>query len=139
MPKTTSTSKVALFVIHLAVNPVPASRPRVTKWGTYYGKTYEAFRNSMREALASNNNSPTSDPVDVKVETVVLKPRTGKRDYPRGDVDNYAKGILDSLTSHANVWDDDDQVTNLQISKRYAKPDEEPHMVIEISKAKETK
>ena len=136
MKKTISTSEL-LFELTIPVNPVPASRPRVSKWGTYYSKTYEIFRTAMREALVRNNNTPVSIPVDVEVEAIVLKPRTGKREFPRGDVDNYAKGILDSLTSHAQVWDDDDQVINLCISKRYASPDEQPRIEVKISRLKE--
>jgi Holliday junction resolvase RusA-like endonuclease len=91
----------------------------------------------MRNALVENNNTSTHTPVDVDIQAIIQKPRTGKRSYPRGDVDNYAKGILDSLTSHGNVWDDDDQVIQLTVSKRYALPTEEPHMIIEITNAKE--
>ncbi len=126
----------ALTII-LAVTPVPASRPRVSKWGTYYGKNYQAFRIAMQKALETFGAEPMSGPVDVRVEAVVPKPRTGKRAYPRGDVDNYAKGILDSLTTHSGIWWDDDQVTCLTVSKRYAEPDEAPAIVIHYANSKE--
>ena len=32
------------LLLTLPLTPVPASRPRVTRWGTYYGKRYTQWR-----------------------------------------------------------------------------------------------
>ena len=113
--------------IFLPVNPVPASRPRVSRWGTYYGKNYEDFRKKVRDYLHDQpDNTPLDGEVYCIVEAVVEKPKTTKRGSPRGDVDNYAKGILDSLTQHAQCWGDDDQVVELVVSKRFTSDGEQP-------------
>ena len=113
-------------VIFLEVEPVPASRPRVSRWGTYYGKTYENFRVKCREALRQFQDTVKhmEEPSECLIEVVAKRPKTSKRDYPRGDVDNFAKGPLDSMTSNGFFWNDDDQITALAVIKRYAEPDE---------------
>lgn len=60
----------------------------------------------------------------------MAKPKTTKRDYPRGDTDNYAKAILDAMTKAGPFFEDDDQVTALMVTKRFAEPDEEPRTII---------
>jgi|TARA_B110000908_G_scaffold73826_1_gene88954 Holliday junction resolvase RusA-like endonuclease len=91
----------------------------------------------MREELEGNLNLKIDGPLDVHLEVIVRKPKTGKRTFPRGDVDNYAKGILDSLTNHGNVWNDDDQIINLTIFKRYAAPEEDAGILVHINKSKD--
>lgn len=105
--------------IYLGVTPVPASRPRVSKWGTYYGKNYEKFRREVRDILSEHSGTPVTCPINCVVEIIVEPPKTTKRDYPKGDVDNYAKGPLDSITSHGGFWHDDDQVVSLFVIKRF--------------------
>jgi len=114
-----------LLSFFLAVKPVPASRPRVSKWGTYYAKTYETFRKDATVALNSFDGVPTDRPVIVWIEVVVEKPKTGKLLLPKGDVDNYAKGPLDVFTKAQKFWADDDQVVGLSVFKRYAQPGEQ--------------
>ena len=63
-------------------------------------------------------------PIECLIEVVAKRPKTSKRDYPRGDVDNFAKGPLDSMTSNGFFWNDDDQIIALAVTKRYAEPDE---------------
>tara|TARA_B100000085_G_scaffold22775_1_gene19156 strand:- start:34944 stop:35393 length:450 start_codon:yes stop_codon:yes gene_type:complete len=119
--------KAGYMEFFIPVDPVPASRPRVSKWGTYYGKTYENFRTKVRAALRDLTNlsgEPMTGPIHCLIEIVAPKPKTTKRDYPRGDVDNFAKGPLDSMTSHGGFWNDDDQVTALAVTKRYAESGE---------------
>lgn len=55
---------------------------------------------------------------------VVKKPKTTKRDRPRGDLDNYEKGVWDAITSAGHWWADDDQIVENVTRKRWAEPDE---------------
>lgn len=119
------TAAAGLLSAYLNVTPAPASRPKVGRWGVYYGKNYQRFK-SAAELEAANLDLPQTDkPVVLFMEHVVPKPRTSKRSYPRGDVDNYAKGPMDVLTSAGQIWKDDDQVVLLVASKRFAEDDEE--------------
>lgn len=114
------------LVYALAITPVPASRPRVTRWGTHYGKTYERFR---REGMGIADGLPegrVEGPAIMYVEHVVKRPKTSKRDYPQGDVDNYTKSTLDLLTKAGRAYSDDDQVVALVAVKRFAEEGEEP-------------
>jgi Holliday junction resolvase RusA-like endonuclease len=112
--------------------PVPASRPRVSRWGTYYAKGYA---NWMKAALAlvkgDRHATPVDGPCVVLMEQVVEKPRTSKLDYPRGDVDNYAKGPLDIITKSERIWKDDTDVIGLIVFKRFASAGEKPGTHIE--------
>lgn len=114
---------VRLFV--LPVEPRPASRPRISKYGTYYGKPYTVFRQTSQPyADAYDSYPPIKGPIVILVEIVCTKPKSGRLKYPRGDVDNYAKGPLDVMTKSGNFWDDDIQVVSLHCVKRYADPQE---------------
>ena len=117
--------------IVIPVPPVPASRPRVTRWGVYYGKTY---KNWMIDADLSVPEAarPLPAPLRVDVEIVAARPKTTQRYSPRGDVDNFAKAALDALTKKG-YWRDDDDITELFVSKRYALPGEEPSTNIKIA------
>lgn len=117
------------------INPVPASRPRVSKYGTYYLPTYKNFRNEMKALIAAGRKEAPYElrtgPLKVLVACVVKKPKTTERTNPTGDVDNYAKAVLDSL--NGVLWDDDDQIVELNAMKMYAEAD--PFILVEISDA----
>ena len=85
--------------------PVPASRPRVSRYGTYYGKAFQEevseFRKEFRPLL--------SDRLKIEAFFLVKKPKTSKLNHPRGDIDNYLKALLDSCNEL--VWRDDVQIT----------------------------
>ena len=116
------------FVIN--VNPVPASRPRVTKWGTFYGKNYEKFRREVRNQIHSHKGKNLFGPIVALVEIICPQPKTVERLFPRGDVDNFAKGPLDSLTSQGSFWEDDDQIVLLEVVKRFVEDKEQPRIII---------
>tara|TARA_B110000459_G_scaffold186875_1_gene218751 strand:+ start:224 stop:688 length:465 start_codon:yes stop_codon:yes gene_type:complete len=107
-------------VFTLPVEPKPASRPRISKWGVYYGKPYTTFRQTAQPyADAYDSYKPIEGPIAVLCEIVCTKPKTGKLNFPRGDVDNYVKGPLDVMTKSGKFWNDDVQVVSINCVKRY--------------------
>ena len=116
------------------IDPVPASRPRVSRYGTYYLPTYRVFKSQLASLIAEDRSkySKFEGPLRVAIRCFVSKPKTGKRSWPNGDVDNYAKGVLDGL--NGILWDDDDQVVDMFVSKTYA-TDGDFRIEVEVSPA----
>ncbi len=110
----------------LPLPPVPASRPRVGRWGVYYGKSYAQWKLEADKLLKDIDMELVEGPLQVEVEQVCKRPKTTKRTYPTGDVDNHAKGPLDAITRAPSGWNDDDQIVELKVTKRYAKENETP-------------
>lgn len=128
---TTTTSKIKetlekshtqLTELFIPFNPTPASRPRVTRYGTYYGKTYTSWRKDV-EAWFKCATRQTDKPLVCILEHFVSRPKTSKRSYPKGDVDNYAKGPLDALTKWWGGLKDDDQIVGLWVTKEFTEGD----------------
>lgn len=114
--------------IFIPVAPVPASRPRISKYGNYYPKTYTEFRKLVYRCLKKlQGKHEAVDKVEfsVDLELICKKPKKPTNPYPRGDVDNYAKGYLDSITYAQLFWVDDIQVVKLNITKRYQEEGED--------------
>lgn len=112
-------SGAARFVLDLA--PIPCPRPRVSRWGTFYPKPYAIWKKAAMELLAASGLPKFTGPVRLWLDCLCTRPKTTKLALPRGDVDNYAKAVMDAMTS-AGVWDDDGQVEALHVSKRWAEP-----------------
>lgn len=117
-------------IVNIPVPPVPASRPRVSRWGVYYAKTYKDWMKAAAETVPEATRQ-MHGPLRVDMEIVAHRPKTTQRYSPRGDVDNFAKAALDALTKKG-YWPDDDDVTELFVSKRFALPGEEPYTGITI-------
>lgn len=114
-------------------NPVPASRPRVTNWGVFYGKTYTAWRKVAENAVPRGQlDLPPHVPLLVVHTAIGERPRTTKKFWPKGDCDNHVKGPLDVITKAEGWWHDDDQIVSLISVKRFADKGEEPRTLIEI-------
>lgn len=118
--------------VELITKPVPASRPRVSKWGTYYGKNYETFRKEAERLLAGVRAAGLTGPLAVLMEVVIAPPSSTKRSYPRGDNDNYEKAVWDSITKSGRVWGDDDQIVLNVTHKRFAKRGEKAGIYLTI-------
>ena len=110
------------------INPVPASRPRVSRWSTYYPKKYTKFKKEM-EALTSELETTLSEkPVSVELEFGIMMPKSWSKKKREelnntycsnnSDIDNYIKAILDSL--NGVVYVDDKQVVELFAKKIYS-------------------
>lgn len=124
------------FTIRLPFPPTPASRPRVSKWGTYYGKTYKAYRVLADKAIPQSRQPVLTGNLRCTAEFVCKKPKTTKRQNPLGDIDNHLKAVLDAITGTKKnpklYWVDDDQIVEVTALKRWPHPDEEPHTRIRI-------
>lgn len=107
----------------IPVNPVPASRPRVGRWGSYYTGPYVVFRDSVQPVLREMFKGwvPLDYCMSVTVGIHPKKPKTSKLKYPKPDVDNYAKAVLDSCNEL--VWVDDSLIIELEVNKSWSKSD----------------
>ena len=126
-----------MLKIRLPGDPIPAARPKVSRWGTYYPKTYRAFRTAMELVVRKlfAGRQPMVGPLAVVLNVFVRKPKSSKLLYPIGDVDNYAKAYLDSLNGHA--WHDDKQVISLTVTKDFT-DETQGWADLQIQAAKET-
>lgn len=121
--------------LFIPVRPVPAARVRVTRFGSYFPKTYTDFRNECYHVLKKlAKQYPANDSAYiVNVEFICRRPKNPSNAYPVGDVDNYLKGILDALVKCELFFKDDIQIIELTGAKRYQKSKEEFGMRITIS------
>jgi Holliday junction resolvase RusA-like endonuclease len=112
---------------------VPAARPRVGKFGTYYPKTYKTWMAAAEADLKKGKHPRIEEPCLAVIEQVLEKPKTTKRLIPRGDADNHAKGPLDVLQKKdIAALAEDDLVVGLTVVKRFAEEGEEPHTRIDF-------
>lgn len=97
------------------------------KYGTYYPKTYTAFKNAAHDVmpLVCGNITPYEGPLAVSVDIYRTRPKTTKLRKPRGDIDNYLKSVFDAFNGY--LWVDDEQIEELGwVSLRWTSgPDEE--------------
>jgi len=117
------------------INPVPASRPRVTRWGTFYGKKYKEFKREMGVMLIESDRPSLVNPV-LWLEDLISADMTffvpmarswskKKKSLKNGqfcdnnaDLDNYEKAILDSL--NGVYFNDDRQIVQQKSQKIWA-------------------
>ena len=121
--------------VTIPLNPVPASRPRVSKWGTYYLKTYATWKKEAEAQLKPYRLAKKdrfTGSVFVALTMVIKRPAKPTNPYPRGDIDNYEKAAYDAVTTAGVMWEDDVQIIHSVTCKRYADEGEEPHTYLHI-------
>lgn len=118
------------FVIPVA--PMPQPRLRHTRGGHgYYPKTFNAWCKAVAPHLVDRPTLPEG-PLAMAVEFVLPPFKTVTRLFPKGDVDNYSKALLDAITRSEVTWKDDVQVVHLSASKRFTRLHEDPHIAVYI-------
>ena len=139
--------------IHFTVDAVPVAQPR-HRIGVVAGKArafqaakehpIHVFKLAVREAAirAQDIREPMDSPIVVEIEVVLPRPKNmmwKTKPMPsvlhtkRGDVDNYAKAVLDAMDGI--FWQDDCQVSKLYVSKWIAAGGERPHVRVMVGPA----
>jgi Holliday junction resolvase RusA-like endonuclease len=110
--------------------PVPASRPRVTRWGTYYSKTYNNYKAEMAFSLEGRKDLILHKgllEVEIIFHVTIPKSWSKKKVSEKNgqfcdnnaDIDNYIKAIFDAL--NGILYEDDRQIVRIKNSeKRYS-------------------
>ena len=116
------------IVVSFEINPTPASRPRVTRWGTFYGKKYKGFKKDMDELLSDTDKEWLEGLIFADMTFFVGIPKSWSKKKKKlksgqwcdnnADLDNYEKAILDSLSG--SYFHDDRQIVQQQSKKIWA-------------------
>lgn len=130
------------FDLTLFIPPVPASRPRVTRWGTYYLKTYKEYKAAAHEAIPVCKEATLMAELGASIEFICPTPKKITLVSPRGDIDNHIKAIFDAVvgktaTKHVRCRlkkyiGDDSLISYVDARMRYAEQGEEPRTIITI-------
>lgn len=120
--------------------PVSASRPRISKYGSYYSKSYMNYRAETHKFLKSIRKDYPIDETSlfkVELEFLCYKPKKpSNKDCPRYDIDNLIKAPLDAITYSEMIWKDDIQILEVKAKKRYTEDGEVHGTKIIITKVK---
>lgn len=134
------------IVVDVPGKPLGKARPRVTRRGITYTPKPTAEREKLVRmcfTTAHPGITPAECPLAVTITAVypvpVSAPAKKRAQMAAGeifpttkpDADNVAKLALDALNGVA--YRDDSQVVSLLVTKRYARPDEAPHTLVELS------
>lgn len=129
MTTTTTTTPGPTSEFTIPVAPVPASRPRVPRFGKpYYVGRYKTFREAVRGWVAKAHLRTHRVPLECSVTFVCKRPAKPANPFPIGDIDNYLKAVWDGLNGHA--FTDDKQIHTVYAVKRFTRPGEDPHIHI---------
>lgn len=115
--------------ITFEVDPCPASRPRVTRWSTYYPKRYTKFKKDMQALTSEMETTLSENLLSVHVDFYIKMPKSWSKKKTEklantycsnnSDIDNYIKVILDAL--NGVLFIDDRQVVEIFARKIYSK------------------
>jgi Holliday junction resolvase RusA-like endonuclease len=115
-------------IVSFEINPTPASRPRVTRWGTFYGKKYKGFKKDMDQLLSDTDKEWLEGLIFADMTFFVAIPKSWSKKKKKlksgqwcdnnADLDNYEKAILDSLSGA--YFHDDRQIVQQQSKKIWA-------------------
>ncbi len=109
------------------INPISASRPRVTRYAVFYSKAYEGFRKDFKRLLGHRMELTGAISATVSFDIAMPKSWTkkkkleleGKPHTQKPDIDNFLKAVLDGMNGH--YYEDDSQIAMIHSQKTWAK------------------
>ena len=121
---------------------------RATVYQAPSGHPIHGWKDRVREGWRTVQQGPGwrfAGAVGISILLVIARPK-GRKGPPErlrvtlgstinGDLDNYAKAILDALNGHA--WQDDAQIGQMTVAKWAAAAGEDPHAIVEIAELPE--
>ncbi len=120
------------ITIRIPVKPVPASRPRIPRYGKpYFPKTYRKWRDDAKEVVPSSTLA-LAVPIQVDVLFAIPRAKTSKLVIPWGDGDNFEKALYDLLT-RLGYLEDDKWITTGTWRKRFLPHGTEGYTLITIT------
>jgi len=129
---TSGVAKKAALSCFIPLQPVPASRPRVPRFGKpYYAGRYKEWINAAKKLIKASDTT-LEGALLVSVRQRIKPAKTTKLKSPTGDVDNFAKAPLDRLNNADGYWVDDKQIQVLLVNKRFTLPGEAEGTMIDI-------
>ena len=117
--------------LHVTIpgKPIPAARPRVTRYGTYIPKPQQEYMEILKSSIATAMHSQrceiarTGVPVELAVSVHVPWPKAARKSdatttvplVTRPDGDNYLKMAMDA--GNRVIYEDDSQVWRMTVEK----------------------
>jgi Holliday junction resolvase RusA-like endonuclease len=128
-------SSLPFPAIRICIDPVPCPRPRVGRFGAYYPAKYSNWRKKFQLELGrvvGKGFEPSDSFLCVDLRFTCKKPKSTKLAYPKPDIDNYAKSVLDAC--NGVLWFDDSQIIRLDATKLWTPtPKCDPEILIAAS------
>ncbi len=113
-----------LISIKLSMRGMPSPRPKVLKSGiTYMPKKYNDHKKLIQSKIRGFKKFGNV-PLEVELSFFFYPSKTAHRNkypVPKGDVDNYAKTVLDAI--EGLLYENDTLIEKLTVSKKYADVD----------------
>ena len=116
-----------IFEMNINIKPVPASRPRVTKFGTYIANPYKDYKATLKALILIDKTRKeiSEKPIFLRTYFTFEKPKSWSQikksnaNYhtSKPDTDNLVKAVKDSLSGI--IYKDDSQVSYLDAHKLY--------------------
>jgi len=110
------------------IAPVPASRPRVTRWGTHYSKRYTQFRKDFAALLDEFDTQLQLGLLSIRLDFFLQIPKSWSKKKKLAkeskyadnnvDIDNLCKAVLDGL--EGRYYFNDNQIVMIRARKYYS-------------------
>lgn len=122
----------------LPLAAVPCPRPKLTRFGkAYYPGAYSKWKAAAARSFTAQSFDcgilkPLTGSLIVSIGIEIARPKKTSLEYPRGDIDNYVKSVLDA--ANGIVWEDDTQIVGLHATKDWSELSIPPQTLILVER-----